>query len=156
MELCVKCFFDNKSEFEKALNYLETTIGSSNMAYSGRDVELDPNGNSYIETYGPITQNQLNELTALCPIRPKRDTTKVTKEMVYNRIAYLIGRFGAAYHPDDDVRDLAPDDIDYIELVHLELVQNDIDFGCDVLGLDPCAIALEIATSLGIIPEHIK
>lgn len=40
MEICVKCFFDNKPEFEKALNYLKPIVGNSNIAYSGRDVEL--------------------------------------------------------------------------------------------------------------------
>ena len=152
MEICVKCFFDNKPEFEKALNYLETTIGSSNMAYSGRDVELDPNGNSYIETYGPITQDQLNELTALCPIKPR---VEVSKEAVRNKIAYMIGRFGASYHPDDDVRDLIDSD-DFGEVPHFEIIQNDIDYICNALGLDPCAIALEVMASLYIIPDHLK
>lgn len=147
MEICVKCFFDSKSEFEKALNYLKPIVGGD-INYSGQAFETEPN-NWAIETYKPIAQDQLNELTALCPIRPKR---KVTKEMVYNRIAYLIGIFGAGYHPDDDVRDLAPEGSSYEYLVHLEITQNDIDYMCDALGLDPCAITLEVLTDLGINP----
>lgn len=148
MEICVKCFFDNKSEFEKALNYLKPIMGSD-IAYSGRDFELDSREGNYIETYSPITQIQLDELTALCPLKPKK---KVSKEAVYNRIAYLIGIFGASYHPDDDVRDLAPEGSSYEYLAHLEVTQNDIDYMCDALGLDPCAIALEVLTDLGINP----
>lgn len=30
MEICVKCYFDNKPEFEKALNYLKSIVGDSN------------------------------------------------------------------------------------------------------------------------------
>lgn len=111
MEICVKCFFDNKSEFEKALNYLKPIV-DGNIDYSGQ----------------------------------------VSREAVYNRIAYLIGIFGASYHPDDNVRDLAPEGSSYEYLTHLEVTQNDIDYMCDVLGLDPCAIALEVLTDLGINP----
>lgn len=147
MEICVKCFFDNKPEFEKALNYLEPIVGFPNIAYSGRDVECDPNGNSYIETYGPITQDQLNELTALCPIKPKR---KITKEGVYSKIAYMIGIFGAGYHPEDDMLD----HIDYEDPMRekLQAIQNDIDHDCDALGLNHLAITLEVLTDLGINP----
>ena len=142
MELCVKCYFDNKPEFEKALNYLKPIVGDD-IAYS------DKVGEFYIETYRSITQAQLNGLTALCPIGSRR---KVSREAIYNRIAYLIGIFGAGYHPEDDVRDLAPEDSSYEYLAHLEVTQNDIDFMCDALGLDPCAIALEVLTDLGINP----
>lgn len=142
MEICVKCFFDSWSEFEKALNYLEPIMGSD-IAYS------DKVGEFYIETYRSITQAQLNGLTALCPIGARR---RASREAIYNRIAYLIGIFGAGYHPEDDVRDLAPEDSSYEYLAHLEVTQNDIDFMCDALGLDPCAIALEVLTDLGINP----
>lgn len=68
MELCVKCFFDNKPEFEKALNYLKPIVGND-MAYTGKDFGLT-NEIYSIETYNELTQDQLNELIALCPIRP--------------------------------------------------------------------------------------
>ena len=142
MEICVKCFFDNKPEFDMAFNYLEPIMGS--------DIEYNDNvGDLYIETYRSITQAQLNGLTALCPIKLRR---KISREAIYNRIAYLIGIFGADYHPDDDVRDLAPESSSYEYLAHLEVTQNDIGFMCDALGLDPCAIALEVLTDLGINP----
>lgn len=67
----------------------------------------------------------------------------------------MIGRFGASYHPEDDVRDLIDSD-DFDEVQHFEIVQNDIDYICDPLGLDPCVIALEVAASLYIIPNHLK
>ena len=87
-------------------------------------------------------------MTALCPIRPR---VEVSEEAVRNKIAYMIGRFGAGYHPEDDVRDLIDSD-DFDEIQHFEIVQNDIDYICDALGLDPCAIALEVLTDLGINP----
>ena len=34
MEICVKCFFDNKSEFEKAQKYLEG-LGHNQLCISG-------------------------------------------------------------------------------------------------------------------------
>ena len=150
MEICINCHFDNKSEFEKALNYLKPIVGGD-INYSGQAFETEPN-NWAIETYKPITQDQLNELTALCPIRPR---VEVSKDAVRNKIAYMIGRFGASYHPEDDIRDLIDSD-DFDEVQHFEIVQNDIDYICDALGLDPCAIALEIAASLYIIPDRLK
>lgn len=68
MELCVKCFFDNKPDFDKALAYLKPIVGGD-INYSGQAFDAGPNSWA-IETYKPITQSQLNELTALCPIRP--------------------------------------------------------------------------------------
>lgn len=93
MELCVKCFFDNKSDFDMVFNYLKPIVGDD-IAYTGRDFDADILGEFCIETYRSITQAQLNELTALCPLRPRR---KVSREAVYNRIAYLIGIFGARF-----------------------------------------------------------
>lgn len=151
MELCVKCFFDNKSDFDKALAYLKPIVGGD-MCVSGQDVEVRDMG-LYIETYRCLTQAQLDRLTALCPIRPKRE---ITKQRVYSKMAFLIGRFGAAYHPEDDLRELAPEDSTYDDIVQLELAQNDIDYMCDKLGLDPCAIALDLMTEFGITPEHLK
>ena len=145
MEICVKCLFDNKPDFDKAFNYLEPIVGSD-IVYN------DKIGDLYIETYRSITQDQLNELTALCPIRPR---VEVSKEVVRNKIAYLIGRFGASYHPEDDVRDLIDSD-NFDEVQHFEIIQNDIDYMCDALGLDPCAIALEVMASLYIIPDRLK
>lgn len=43
MEICIKCFFDNKQDFEKVKEYLEG-IGHNQLCISGRDVELDPPG----------------------------------------------------------------------------------------------------------------
>lgn len=151
MEICVKCFFDNKPEFEKALNYLEG-LGHNQLCISGRDAECNGPYDYYIEDYHSITQDQLDELTALCPIKPR---VEVSKDAVRNKIAYMIGRFGAGYHPEDDVRDLIDSD-NFDEVQHFEIVQNDINYICDTLGLDPCAIALEVAASLYIIPDHIK
>lgn len=146
MEICIKCFFDNKSEFEKAQKYLEG-LGHNQLCVSGRDVECAGPYDYYIEDYHAITQDQLNELTALCPIRPKR---KLSKEGVYSKIAYMIGVFGAGYNPEDDM-------LDHIDLEDpmrekLQAIQADIDFGCDALGLDPSAITLEVLTDLGINP----
>lgn len=70
MEICLKLFFDEteKEGFSKAKKYLnDNKIGP--LAYTGRD--FDDEGYYYIETYGPITQDQLNGLTALCPIKTK-------------------------------------------------------------------------------------
>lgn len=149
--MCVKCYFDNKQDFDKVREYLEG-IGQTDLCISGRDIEWDEHG-LYIESYNPITQDQLNELTALCPIRPK---IKVSEAAVYQKIAYLIGVVGPGYHPEDDIKELAPEGSSYEDLVHLELIQNDIDYMCDKLGLDPCAIALRVMSDLGIIPDHLK
>ncbi len=97
MEICVKCFFDNVVEFNKALDYLRPITGGD-IAISGQDVELEGPYDYYIETYHSLTQDQLNELTALCPIRPKRE---ISKQQVLAKIAFGIGLHGINYHPDD-------------------------------------------------------
>lgn len=132
MELCVKCFFDNKSDFDKALAYLKPIVGGD-ICYSGQAIETEPN-NWAIETYKPITQDQLDELTALCPIRPRRE---ISKQRVYSKIAFGIGLHGSSYHPDDMLDDVTFED-------------------CKILGLDPCAVALELMAEFGITPEHLK
>lgn len=120
MEICVKCFFDNKPEFEKALNYLKPIVGHD-INYS--DQNLDAKSNSWhIETYSPITQNQLDELTALCPIRPARE---ISEQHVYSKIAFGIGLYGSSYNPDDMLDDDTLED-------------------CKILGLDPSAITHEL------------
>ena len=145
MEICVKCFFDNKLELEKAVNYLTPIVG----CHIGRPDQTASDAPNIwaIESCNPITQDQLNELTTLCPIRPRR---KLSREDVYSKIAYMIGVFGAGYHPEDDM-------LDHIDLEDpmrekLQAIQDDIDFSCDTLGLDPCAIALEVLTNLGLNP----
>lgn len=132
MELCVKCFFDNKSDFDKALAYLKPIV-NNDIAYTGRDFDLT-NETYFIETYATLTQDQLNELTALCPIRPRRE---ISKQRVYSKIAFGIGLYGASYHPDDYLDDETFED-------------------CKILGLDPCAVALDLMTEFGITPEHLK
>lgn len=146
MEICIECLFDSKPEFEKAKEYLGTTLGHG--IYTSTDEPNEyPEGTYWVKDYGPITQDQLNELTALCPVKPRR---KITKEGVYSKIAYMIGVFGAGYHPEDDMLD----HIDYEDPMRekLQAIQNDIDSGCEALGLDPCAIALEVLTDLGMNP----
>lgn len=120
MEICVKCFFDNKPEFEKALNYLKPIVGHD-MDYSGQAFGAEPN-NWVIDTYSPLTQNQLDELTALCPIRPKRE---ISKQHVYSKIAFGIGVYGSSYNPDDMLDDDTLED-------------------CKILGLDPFEITHEL------------
>lgn len=132
MELCVKCFFDNKSDFEKTLNYLKPIIGGD-MDYSGQAFDAEPN-NWIIETHKPITQAQLDGLTALCPIRPKR---VITKQRVYSKIAFGIGLYGSSYHPDDYLDDDTFED-------------------CKILGLDPSAIALELMKEFEILPDYMR
>lgn len=131
MELCVKCFFDNKSDFEKALNYLKPIVGND-MARTGNDCEHKDYDGYYIETYRPISKAQLDELTALCPIR-----RKMTKQQIISKIAFGIGRLEGSYHPEDDLD---------------EETWN----ACQSLGLDPCAITLDLMVEFGIIPEHLK
>lgn len=133
MEICVKCFFDNKSEFEKAQKYLEG-LGHSQLCISGRDVEYTAPYDYYIEDYHTITQDQLNELTALCPIRPKRE---ISKQHVYSKIAFGIGLHGSSYSPDDMLDDETLED-------------------CKILGLDPFTITLELMAEFGVLPDHIK
>lgn len=147
MQLNVKCSFINKREFEKALEYLKPIVGRD-IAYSGKD--FDENGEIWhLETYASsLTLGQVHELTALCPIRPIRP---ITKESIYNKVAFMIGRLGDAYHPEDPIEVDDPN-----EQLHLEMLQNDIDHDCDALGLDPCAIALEVLCDLGIISERFK
>lgn len=132
MEINVKCYFDNKPEFEKALDYLKPIVGGD-MAYTGKD--FDPtNETYYIETYSVLTQSQLDELTALCPIRPKRE---ISKQRVYSKIAYGIGLHGSSYHPDDMLDDVTFED-------------------CKILGLDPSEIAFELMAEFDVLPDHIK
>ena len=146
MQLNVKCTFINKREFEKALEYLKPIVGGD-IAYSGKD--FDDNGEVWhLETYASLTQDQLNGLTALCPIRPIRP---ITKESIYNKIAFMIGRLGDAYHPEDPIEVDDPN-----EQLHLEMLQNDIGHDCDALGLDPCAIALEVLCDLEISSKRFK
>lgn len=128
MELCVKCFFDNKPEFEKALDYLKPIVGDD-MAYTNLTYEI-----YCIETYKELTQDQLNELTALCPIRPK---CEITKEGVYSKIAYGIGLHGSSYSPDD-------------------MLDNETLKDCKILGLDPSEIAFELMAEFDVLPDYIK
>lgn len=133
MQLCVKCFFDNKPEFDKALDYLIPILGSD-IAYTGRDFHDYDNDSYYIEAYGNLTQDQLNELTALCPIKPPRQRSK---QQVISKIAFGIGLHGGGYHPDDHMDDVTWED-------------------CDILGLDPYKLTLDLMAEFGIIPEHLK
>lgn len=132
MQLCVKCYFDNKPEFDRAQDYLESIVGG-NICVSGRDIEPE-DGRHYIETYMDLTQDQLNGLLELCPIRPPRQRSK---QQVISKIAFGIGMYGGGYHPDDH--------LDY------ETWED-----CDILGLDPYKLTLDLMAEFGIIPEHLK
>ena len=132
MQLYVKCGFDNKPEFDKALEYLTPIVGRD-IAYTGRDFDL-ANEQWFIETYTELTQNQLNELTALCPIRPRRQRSK---QQVIAKIAFGIGLHGCGYHPDDHMDDVTWED-------------------CDILGLDPYKLTLDLMVEFGIINNKTK
>ena len=125
MYLYAKCCFDNEPEFDRALEYL-TPIVASPMAYTGPDFDLVDN-EWIIEVY--LTQDQLNGLTALCPIRPRRE---ISKQRVISKIAFGIGRYGMSYHPDDHLDDEAWED-------------------ADILGLDVYDIVADLMKEFGII-----
>lgn len=127
MQLYVKCGFDNKPEFDKALEYLTPIVGRD-ITYTGRDFDLT-NEQWFIETYAELTQDQLNELTALCPIRPRR---QISKQRVISKIAFGIGMYGMSYHPDDHLDDETWED-------------------AKILGLDVYDIVAELMKEFGII-----
>lgn len=135
MQLYVKCGFDNKPEFDEALEYLTSIVGGD-IAYTGRDFDTT-NEEWFIETYAELTQNQLNELTALCPIRPPRPPRQRSKQQAISKIAFGIGLHGGGYHPDDHMDEVTWED-------------------CDILGLDPYKLTLDLMEEFGIIPEHLK
>ena len=117
MEICVTCYFDNKPEFEKALNYLKPI--------AGRCIEYNDGESAskvlYIEEHTSLTQDQLNELTALCPIRPRRE---ISKQRVISKIAFGIGLHGMSYHPDDHLNDETWEDAKILGLDVYELAAN--------------------------------
>lgn len=119
MQLYVKCGFDNKPEFDKALEYLTSIVGGD-IAYSGRDFDL-ANESWFIETYAELTQNQLNKLTALCPIRPSR---QINKQRIIAKLAFGIGKYGMSYHPDDHLDGLTWEDAKILGLDVYELAEN--------------------------------
>lgn len=119
MQLCVKCFFDNKPEFDKALEYLTPIVGG-HICVSGVDIEQEDDRH-YIETYAELTQDQLNELTALCPIRPRRE---ISKQRVISKISFGIGMYGMSYHPDDHLDDETWEDAKILGLDVYDLAAN--------------------------------
>ena len=133
MEICINCFFDNKSEFEKAKEYLGVTL--EHEIYTSIDEPNEyPEGTYWINDDSSITQDQLNELTALCPIRPKRE---ITKEGIYSKIAYGIGLHGLSYNPDD-------------------MLDNETLEDCKILWLDPSMITLGLMAEFDVLPDYIK